>query len=336
MKHHDPSTDYGRYPTLAPLPEELLGRFARCEHCGCADFRFLLPDWTTVCKKCGSMIEHPTMPVAPAKQHLPLPQISGDYILLPNGGVQYLHGHDVNHDDVHGWFGITAIAAGTCIAGLRSDGTVAISPRPEPLHSFYRFGTQNWRDITAIAAKADVVGLFADGTVRAVGPNYYGECNVQNWSGITAIAVSSEHTVGLCADGTVRAVGKNDNGKCDVSQWSSITAIDASDDHTVGLCSDGTVRAVGGFPHYEYGECHVQSWTDICAITASNHCTVGLRKDGTVLAIGDNRFGQCDVQSWTNVVRIATTGKDTIGFRDDGTILCTNPKLLEKIHRALA
>ena len=65
QKSYDPSVDYGKYPTLAPLPEELTGRFARCESCGGADFRFLLPDWTAVCKKCGATLRLPMQKPAP-------------------------------------------------------------------------------------------------------------------------------------------------------------------------------------------------------------------------------------------------------------------------------
>ena len=63
------------------------------------------------------------------------------------------------------------------------------------------------------------VGLKSDGTVVAVGNIVYGQCEVSEWSGITAVNAGFYHTVGLKADGTVIAVGSNNDGQCNVSDW---------------------------------------------------------------------------------------------------------------------
>ena len=63
------------------------------------------------------------------------------------------------------------------------------------------------------------VGLKCDGTVVAVGWNYYLQCQVGGWVGITQVSACGHHTVGLKSDGTVVAVGWNDYGQCDVSGW---------------------------------------------------------------------------------------------------------------------
>jgi alpha-tubulin suppressor-like RCC1 family protein len=89
------------------------------------------------------------------------------------------------------------------------------------------------------------VGLKSDGTVVAAGYNYYGQCNVGNWTDITQVVTGVYHTVGLKSDGTVVAVGWNDYGQCDVGSWTDITQVAAGGFHTVGLKSDGTVVAVG-------------------------------------------------------------------------------------------
>ena len=62
----------------------------------------------------------------------------------------------------------------------------------------------------------NTVGLKADGTVVAVGWNFYGQLDVDSWTGIQQVAAGGNHTVGLKADGTVVAVGKNSFGQCDV------------------------------------------------------------------------------------------------------------------------
>jgi len=88
------------------------------------------------------------------------------------------------------------------------------------------------------------VGLKADGTMVAVGSNYYGQCDVGNWTDVIQIAAGSQHTVGVKADGTVVAVGYNGGGQCDVSNWTDVIQIAAGSDHTVGRCGIQRGRAV--------------------------------------------------------------------------------------------
>ena len=162
------------------------------------------------------------------------------------------------------------------------------------------------------------VGLKADGTVVAVGDNEDGQCNVEDWTDIVAVAVGRAHTVGLKADGTVVAVGSNGFNQCNVEDWTDIVAISAGDYHTVGLKADGSVVAVGD---NRYGQCNVKDWTDIVAVaTASDH-TVGLKADGTVVAVGRNESGECNVEDWTDIVAVAAGQLHTVGLKADGTVV---------------
>ena len=70
------------------------------------------------------------------------------------------------------------------------------------------------------------VGLKADGTVVAVGDNDDGQCDVQDWTDIVAVAAGFHHTVGLKADGTLVAVGYNEYGRCDVGSWKLFTNLE--------------------------------------------------------------------------------------------------------------
>jgi len=178
----------------------------------------------------------------------------------------------------------------------------------------------NWTDITQVSAGAwHTVGLKSDGTVVAMGGiRYYGECDVGNWMGIAQVATGEYHTVGLKADGTVVAVGWNYNGQCDVGDWTGITQVAASWRHTLGLRSDGTVVAVGS---NDDGRCDVGNWSDITQVAAGGHHTVGLKSDGTVVAVGENWGGGCDVSGWTNIVQVATGEYHTVGLKSDGTVL---------------
>lgn len=184
-----------------------------------------------------------------------------------------------------------------------------------------------WHDIAAIATGSDhTVGLKKNGTVVAVGDN--SQCNVSDWWGILAIAIGSWHTVGLKSNGTVMAVGSNRYGQCNVSDWKDIAAITAGDCHTVGLKSDGTVVAVG---ENEAGQCNITDCQDIVAVTAYSH-TVGLKANGTVVAVGYNKAGQCNVDGWCNIVAIAVESDRTIGLRADGTVVAAGDNSFGKCN----
>ena len=335
----DPSTNYGCYPTLSPLTAGQPGNFIRCKHCGGVEFLVRDPDWTTVCKKCGHILSS-------AARNTP-PKNAGDHklqvqdyidgllsthtiILNKSGGIWAFPDYtDVAPLSVESWPKVVTIASTRDLfVGLRSDGSLIFENLDDKLESVLR----NWTNVADIAAADHIVGLFQDGTVRATGDNYHGQCRVQNWRNITAIAIGLDHTVGLRTDGTVQAVGKNDKNQCDVSQWTNVTAIAAASSHTIALCSDGTVRATGD---NEYGQCDIQSWSNILAISTESYFTVGLRKDGTILTTRNNYDSHHNVQQWSDVVEIATTHSAIIGIQRDGTVLCTDANLLEKLKVAL-
>ena len=168
------------------------------------------------------------------------------------------------------------------------------------------------------AGSYHTVGLKSDGTVVAVGDNYYGQCNVGNWTNIVQVAAGYEHTLGLKSDGTVVAVGSNDAGQCNVGSWTNIVQVAAGGVHTVGLKSDGTVVAVGA---NSFGQRNVGGWSGIVQIAAADCHTVGLKAGGTVVAVGDNQFGQCNVGSWTGIIQVAAGQVHTVGLKSDGTVV---------------
>ena len=177
----------------------------------------------------------------------------------------------------------------------------------------------NWTNIVSVVAGGDhTVGLKADGTVVAIGNNDDGQCDVDNWTDIVSIVAGGNHTVGLRADGTVVAVGDNENGQCDVENWTDVVKVVAGFQHTVGLKANGTVVAVGW---NESGQCEVDIWTNIVAVAAGSYRTVGLKADGTVVAVGDNDYGQCNTDNWTDIVAVAAGQGHTVGLKADGTVV---------------
>ena len=172
--------------------------------------------------------------------------------------------------------------------------------------------------LTLTTGEAHTVGVLESGRVIATGYNKYGQCDVDNWTGITMVSAGVRHTVGLKDDGAVVAAGDNYYSQCEVGGWTNIVAVSAGSWHTVGLRSDGTVVATG---NNDYGQCNVKGWKDIVAVSAGNAHTVGLKVDGTVIATGSNEFGQCNVGGWTDIVAISTNHAHTVGLKADGTVV---------------
>ena len=161
------------------------------------------------------------------------------------------------------------------------------------------------------------VGLRSDGKVVAVGHNGFGQCDVNGWTGITAVACADAHTVGLCADGTVVAVGDNKYGQCNVSDWRNIVEIACGNRHTVGLRADGTVVAVGD---NHFGQCNLDGWEqkNIVALCCGGAYTIGICADGRAVATGKGYNTWIKYSS--NVVSVAVTGDNTVTLYTDGTV----------------
>ena len=54
-----------------------------------------------------------------------------------------------------------------------------------------------------------------------LGDIQYGQCQVEDWTEISAVAAGERHTVALKADGVVLATGDNSEGQCDVAAGNS-------------------------------------------------------------------------------------------------------------------
>lgn len=156
------------------------------------------------------------------------------------------------------------------------------------------------------AGRRHSVALRRNGTVVAVGNGRAGECNVDDWENVVAVAVGNvhsaantgkAHTVGLRSDGTVLATGWNGDHQCELGEWRDVTAIAAGWRRTLGLLENGAVLATGRTAE---GACDVQSWQDVVAIS----CGIGIRS-------------VCvrTVQQWLSV----TINVDSVPWRIGGT-----------------
>ncbi len=163
-------------------------------------------------------------------------------------------------------------------------------------------------------------GLKKDGTVVAVGDNSRGQCNVEKWSSVIAVACGGEHTIALHKDGTVSAVGDNSFWQCNLGDWKNIIAISGGEYHSVGVLNNGQVIAKGD---NSMGQCDTAAWSGVVSVSAGKTHTVGLRTDGTVVAVGDNSLGACEVGNWTDIVSVSAGNGFTAGVKADGSVLVT-------------
>ena len=202
--------------------------------------------------------------------------------------------------------------------GLRKNGTARVSSAV--VVSSYQNEIPKWKNLAAICDSSGdhVIGLRNDGTVVAVGFNNSGQCDVDHWQDIVAVACGDAHTVGLRSNGTVIATGSNSDGQCNVEGWTDIVAVSASGSHTIGVRNDGSVISTGS---NDFGQCNFDGWENIVAIATGYFHTVGVCEDGTVLAAGRNSSGECDVGNWTDIVAVSVGNSHTLGLRKDGTVV---------------
>lgn len=202
-----------------------------------------------------------------------------DYVVgLRNDGTVLGSGHNGDGQiDVESWKDVISISTSwRRTVGLTSAGTIYMTgygsnSQLQEIEVAKEKDKTAWLDITAIAtggghySAGHTVGLKSDGHVVAVGDNSRGQCNVDSWENVVAIAAGDYHTVGLTADGKVLVAGDSETDEIDedgtIIGWDHIVSIAAGTGYTLGLREDGTVIAVGFTEQNQLPES--QEWTDI-------------------------------------------------------------------------
>lgn len=169
-----------------------------------------------------------------------------------------------------------------------------------------------------------ILALCSDGRVIAYGENDEGQCNVEDWRDVTAIACDYGVSIGLAKDRTVLCT---DTDTDLLYEWQNIVQISVGL-NLMGLCSDGAVRCDCCDDVDEDEECpyscaqrkRVSRWRNVTAVACAGDTNYGLLADGTVVACGDNEYGQCDVDDWKDIVSIATRRSTVYGIRRDGRV----------------
>lgn len=236
-------------------------------------------------------------------------------LLLREDGKVEKFGNLEKNINVSEWEHIERLyATNTTAFGIRKNGTITVSGKSMYDNWEYQYV---WEHITKLVPSYNhIVGLKEDGTVVAVGDNTYGQCKVEEWSGIVDISASF-HTVGLTKEGKVLAIGANNFGECDVDNWTNIEKIATGPFYTVGLRDDGTVVATG---LNSCGQCNTNDWKDVKEIYVRGNITAGVRYDGKVHITGRNSYRFEDAKKWQNIKELKLVNDRIIGITNDGGV----------------
>lgn len=321
----DISMDYEHYPTLAPLPEgmETPNAYVCCPVCGSTTFQLRKSDNSLVCSDCR---EEMTV----------FSSGSGEYTDPDDAEEQFFHRPDSMDDNSPGISKKPSIRSSNYWQDFEdsltddTDADLSVSEEEEP--DFYIPEDSIPAASAAprfqiVRTKEHSVVLRPDGTVQAIGVNKYGQCNVQDWRNINAVAATGAFTVGLGSDGKIRYAGNNWLTRNKFNSWNNITSIASGNNFVVGLCRDGSVKSFGF---------RVPVYSGITAIAAGTNHLVALSVDGSVRAVGPNSYGMCNVQDWSGIKAIAAGSVHTAALRDDGTVIATGFRKrgkFEKLNR---
>ena len=252
----------------------------------------------------------------------------------------------------------TVWAWGENTFGQLGDGTGTDRYTPVQVH--------NLDGVTAVSAgTSHSLSVKSNGTVWAWGSNHYGELGngsiqlvsavpvqVQNLSGVTAVAAGDAYGLALKNDGTVWAWGLNEWGELgdgttdssstpvQVQNLGGVTAIAAGSGYSLAVRNDGAVWAWGANWYGELGDgttddrhtpVQVQNLSGVTAVAARFH-SLSLKSDCTVWAWGNNIAGQLgdgttderhtpvQVQNLNGIAAVGAGGEYSLALKNDGTV----------------
>ncbi|MBR6616065.1 MAG: protein kinase, partial [Lachnospiraceae bacterium] len=168
-----------------------------------------------------------------------------------------------------------------------------------------------------------------DGTVKARGSNRYGQCRIEDWDHVVAVAANAFGSFGLREDGTVLYAGAEEYGFEQVELWNGIISIQAAEWIAVGLKEDGTVVSAHNGSEQEMAA-EIDTWENIKSIAAIAGSVYGLTEDGAVLCAG-NDWIITDGLDWSDVEELVTCNsyaeeRYLYGLCEDGTIRTQVPE----------
>ena len=162
-----------------------------------------------------------------------------------------------------------------------------------------------------------------DGTVFAFGDNRYGQCRVEDWRNVVAVAASEHCSLGLRSDGTVLYAGYEEDSFADVTGWKDIIQVAAGFYFNLGVTKDGRIEVAGtGGNNSRIDWDVIRSWENVKAIATAigtREIVAALQNDGTVLIEGNAKKG-LSFSGWEKVVWLGFYENYLIGLEEDGTL----------------
>ena len=228
---------------------------------------------------------------------------------------------------------ISLVAGFGFIAGLREDGTVAVSTL-NYLKEFKQEVAQ-WTDIVSIDVQRGgddyLLGLKKNGTVVVAVPDkawpadYIDSIRPQiaEWTDIVSIEAGWHTIFGVRRNGTVVGVcfySKPDDDWGDARRlkesaaWKDIQAVTESSSDLYGLKKDGTWVCCST---YRYDD--ISKYENVVAVIEDGYY---LLANGTVSCIYSKP--NSDFLNWTGIQKIIMSGFGVIGIKNDGTVEIVN------------
>lgn len=203
---------------------------------------------------------------------------------------------------------------GNVVAGLKEDGTVAVSADSSVDKDIERAGS--WENIVSIKTGDQyIVGLDEDGNIYGAGANRDNQWDFTNWGKIISFDTAWRRTVGVDENNVIHITGYGSDRHLREIEKANRVAENTTDEEIAKKAWNNVVAvATGGGYKEERGH------------------TVGLKNDGTVVAVGDNENNQCEVGNWENVIKIATGDHHTVGLTSNGHVFYAgepNDKLVD-------
>lgn len=159
---------------------------------------------------------------------------------------------------------------------------------------------------------AHTLGLRPDGTAVAAGDDSFGQCGVESWHDLIAVAAGAYHSAGLRSDGTVVAAGDNRFGQCDVADWTDVIAISAGYYDTVALTADGRVLYTG---FHDFSE--TKDWpNDLVSIAAGGYSVAAVRRNGEMLSVSPS----VKAPEWEGLSTVSASVGYSVGLFRNGTL----------------
>ena len=179
---------------------------------------------------------------------------------------------------------------------------------------------EEWKEIIAISSSANsVVGLKKDGTVVAIGDNYEGKLNTQEWSKIVQVKAGVWGTFAVRENKTLVYAGKlpeNQKENFEKHQWNNLKAIEGNWD-LIGIDKDGHILSTIGDA--------LSKLTGIKQVAVSNagDKIAFLDENGvvTVYSLYGDRFLE---KTWTDIQQITYDDLNLILLDFEGKILTSD------------